>query len=114
MKSTGRWYFPFDRYALDYLLSCCTQKYEAGQVASTKLITLREHDKARGTQFYETLKTYFNCGFNAVKAAKAMYIHRSTFLSRMDRIRELTAIDFDSPSELCYLMLSFLILEKGE
>ena len=63
------------------------------------------------TEYYNTLLTYFNCRFNAVAASKQLYIQRSTFLYRMDKIQDLINIDFSDESELLYLSLSFRLLE---
>ncbi len=51
---------------------------------------------------------------NAVKAAKALFIHRSTFLYRMAHIREMVHIDLEDPDQLLYLLLTCKLLEKEE
>lgn len=106
------WYFRFDDYILSYLLSSCTTQFQGEQLCSKKLLFLREHDQKKNTDYYRTLLTFFECRFNAVAAAKKLFLHRSSFLSRMERIRELISIDFDSYDEILYLELSFRLLEK--
>ena len=40
-----------------------------------------------------------------------MFIHRSTFLYRLDRIKEILQSELDDPEEIFYLELSFRLLE---
>ena len=105
------WYFKFDDYALSYLLSTCTGPFEGEQLCSKALLTLREHDLKKNTDYYKTLRTYFDCRFNAAATAKLLFLHRSSFLNRMERIKELVSIDFESNDEILYLSLSFRLLE---
>lgn len=51
---------------------------------------------------------------NAVKAAKELFIHRSTFLYRMAHIKELVQIDLEEPDQLLYLLLTYRLLEMNE
>ena len=48
-----------------------------------------------GTQYYKTLECYVKCRYNAAHTAKELFIHRSTFLNRLERIKELTKLDLD-------------------
>ena len=50
----------------------------------------------------------------AVKAAKELFIHRSTFLYRMSHIRELIHIDLEDPDQLLYLLLTYKLFEMEE
>lgn len=45
-------------------------------------------------------------------AAEKLYIHRTTFCRRMDKIRELTGIDLDHADTILLLQLSFSLEEK--
>lgn len=105
------WYYQFNNYALSYLLKTCLGRFKIQQVCSEKLLALRQYDTKNHTEYYQTLLTFFTCRFNATTAAKKLYIHRSSFHSRLERISELFKIDLDSNDELLYLGLSLMILE---
>ncbi|UWG96293.1 helix-turn-helix domain-containing protein [Dehalobacter sp. DCM] len=111
-KEPTLWYYKFDDYVLNYMLNQCTGEFSGEQLCSGKLLALKRHDTEKRTAYYETLRAYFKCRMNAMAAAKTLYIHRSSFLSRMDRIIELTGIDLDSDEEVFYLLLSFHLLEN--
>lgn len=108
------WCHRFDDYALQFLLSQCLGKYtgDPSLICSKKLLTLRQIDATRGTDYCKTLREYLDNGFNATRAAEKLFVHRSTFLERMERIRKLTDIDFSSPDEVLYLQLSLRLLER--
>ncbi|KNZ40225.1 PucR family transcriptional regulator [Acetobacterium bakii] len=107
------WSYRFDDYAFGYLLKNSPGSFEMHQICSEKLLALRKYDAEKHTEYYKTLLTYFDCRLNAAAAAKKLYIHRSSFLSRLDRMEELFKINFDSNDELLYLGLSLLIMERN-
>ncbi len=107
-----RWVNRFDDIALDYLMGKCTERLKAKVVCSRAVIKLRDYDKEHKTDYYDTLRTYITCQMNAVKAAKELFIHRSTFLYRMAHIKELVDIDLEDSDQLLYLLLTYKLLEK--
>lgn len=106
------WYYYFDDYVFLYLFQRLGGDFTPKQICHFGLLTLKEHDKISGTDYYHTLLTYVRMQYNASSAAKALFIHRSTFLGRMERIKELTKIDFSNWEELLYILISFQILES--
>ena len=102
----------FEDYALDYMIRSCKGSFQNEEICSSKLLLLAQYDKEKGTDYYKTLFTYFTCRFNAAEAAKQLFINRSTFHYRLERIQELVNIDFDSEDERLYLAMSFKILAQ--
>ena len=80
------------------------------EYCNNKLAKLEEYDHANGTFLQETLLSYYMNGFNTVKTAEALYIHRNTLLNRLDRIEELLEIEIDDYME--YLDILNCILVK--
>jgi len=112
LEAPTRWLLDFDVYALLILLKKGESKFGSEYICSEKLLILKRQDQQKNTEYYKTLKTYFSCRFNAAAAAKKLFIHRSSFLNRMERIQETAQIDLDSADELLYLAISFKIMEK--
>lgn len=108
------WIYRFDDIAYSYLLECCTSHLPAHLVCSKKILTLKTYDEKNNTQYYHTLLTYLENHLNAVKSAKLLFIHRSTFLYRLERIKEFTNIDFDNKNMLLYILISFKLLDKKQ
>ena len=48
------------------------------------------------------------------RAAEELFIHRSTFLYRLEKIKEILQSDLDDPDEIFYLNFSFRLLEQEE
>lgn len=106
------WYVKYDSYAFFYALGCMCRDMPAAQVASHALQVLQEHDAASGTQLFATLQTYLEANYNAVEAAKKLFISRSTFLRRIDTIKKLTGINLESYDDRLYVELSYRLLES--
>ena len=68
-RDATRWYFRFNDYGLEYLLSYGTGIFKPEQVCHPALLQLRRHDQARQTSYYQTLFTYFEQQFNMSQAA---------------------------------------------
>lgn len=116
LSSPTQWYFFFDNYSLQYMLSSSLGKFSNTPVylCSAKLQLLLQHDQEKGTEYFLTLEQYFKCRLNATETAKKLFIHRSSFLNRLERIQKLISIDFDSNDEILYLLLSFRHLNSNE
>ncbi|MBQ3267475.1 MAG: helix-turn-helix domain-containing protein, partial [Atopobiaceae bacterium] len=56
-----------------------------------------------GVDYIDTLRAYLDNGCNASQTAKAMYLHRSTLVQRLDRIREI--VDLELPERRLYLSM---------
>lgn len=113
-QNATSWYFKFDDYALDYLLKNGCGDFTSDQVCSNALVILRRHDKKYNTQYYLTLYEYMKSQYNSTKAAKSLYIARSSFLNRLDRIHELTNINISDWTDRVYLAISFQIYNQYE
>ena len=109
-----RWVNRFEDIAIEYLLGKCTEKLKPAVVGNPAVLMLKDYDREHRTEYYATLRTYISCQMNAVKAAKELFIHRSTFLYRMSHIRELIHIDLEDPDQLLYLLLTYKLFEMEE
>lgn len=70
-----------------------------------------EHDKTSSTSYLETLETYLACDRSASQAASLLYVHRSTLLERLSRIRRELELDLDDPNVRLRLMLLLKAME---
>ena len=100
----------FDDYALEYLLQHGNADFRTDQICHPAVLKLMEYDLIHETSYAKTLYTYIKEKYNAAATAKALYIHRSSLISRMDRIRELVDLDLDDLDNRLYISLSFKMI----
>lgn len=99
---------------MTYILEQATRRLPGTMICHEGLLELKKHDEENQTQYMETLRVYLEQHLSATQAARELFIHRSTFLYRLDRIREILQSDLDDPEEIFYLELSFRLLEQEE
>lgn len=106
--------FYFEDYAFDILKKTIRSAFPIKEIIHPQLKLLLEYDKAHGnSDLYNTLKSYLFCNFNASKAAESLFIHRTTFIYRMNKINSMFKFKFDHWQDLSYLLLSFSLLETN-
>lgn len=111
-KSPFKWIHRFDDIALDYLLDRCRGELPKELVCARRILSLKQFDELHNTDYFHTLQVYVKNHLNAVQTAKLLFIHRSTFLYRMEKIKEILHIDLDDYDTLLYVMITFKIMES--
>ncbi len=105
-KAPYRWIHHFDEIAFTYITEQITRKLPADMICHEGVLRLREYDKEHGTEYENTLRIWLDNAQNAVHASQELFIHRSTFLYRLDKIREIMDCELDDPEELLYISMS--------
>lgn len=108
-----RWLHRFEEYALDYVVERCAGGLPVELICAPAIFTLRRHDQTHGTEYLRTLRLYLDNSLNAVQTARELYIHRSTFLYRLEKISEMTGIDLADKDTRLYLTFSFRMLDAS-
>lgn len=107
-----RWVIPFSDCALDYILGVLQTPLQPQHIVAPELRLLVEHDREKGTQYFETLRVYLLQERDIPRTSEALIIHRTTLLYRLKKIRALTELDLDDPAQRLYLTLSLWMLER--
>lgn len=98
---------PFNDISFDYILDQATKKLPGYMLCHERLLFLQEHDDSSGSDYMRTLRCYLDNHCNVVQTARELFVHRSTLLYRLEKIKEILESDLSSPDEILYLMLSF-------
>lgn len=69
---------------------------------------LMEYDANHNTELFETLGQYLSHFKNHAKSADALCIHRNTLQYRIQKIKDITEIDFDDDDVMLNVLLSYL------
>ncbi len=104
----------FDSIALPYILEQATKKLPAYMVCHEKLLSMKYKDEAKQSHLYETLRCFLEHNQNISHTASALFIHRSTLLYRLDKIKAFLDSDLTDRSEILYLLLSFHLMDMEE
>jgi DNA-binding PucR family transcriptional regulator len=78
-------------------------------ICAPGLLKLQEYDREHNTELYRTLFVYLKNNLRVVHAARELFIHRSTFLYRLERIQKITGLSIENDDQW-YLLLSFKLL----
>ncbi|MCD8330357.1 MAG: helix-turn-helix domain-containing protein [Lachnospiraceae bacterium] len=113
-KSPYLWIHHFSQVALTYIMEQTTRRLPGNMLCHEGLLRLKQADEKNHTEYMTTLKAYLDQHLSATQAAKQLFVHRSTFLYRLDKIKEILGSDLENPDELFYLELSIRLLEQEE
>lgn len=99
----------FDDYSVYHFLDSNIKDIELEDFFLKRLGKLYEHDQEFGTSLMVTLDNYFLYNQNVSEAAKAMFIHRNTFIYRIEKIKEILNMDLKNSEELLQIQLALKI-----
>ena len=96
----------YEDFAVYHFLDSNVNTVEMEHFFQKTLGAVAEHDHLFGTSFMSTLEYYFKYNHNISEAAKAMFIHRNTFIYRIDKTKELLHTDLKDADELLQIQLA--------
>ncbi len=114
LQAPSRWIHQFNQIALYYVYDQATKKLPAYMICHEKLLELKYADESGHTQLYRTTRCFLEHHQSITRTSEALFIHRSTLLYRLEKIKAILKTDFSDPEELLYLLLSFYLMEMEE
>ena len=111
VQNSTLWSYHFDLYAFDYFLSHGLDDFLPEQICHPACLKIKAYDALHNTELEKTLRTYIASLYNSSACARLLYINRSSFLKRMERINQITRINFSDLKERLYLELSYTLLK---
>ena len=94
-----------------HLLDCISSREVLLDFYQASIGRLVDYDVQNGTELSATLEQFFLCHGNITTAAKKMFLHRNTFIYRMDKIKSILDTELKDPEELLELQLALHILK---
>lgn len=107
----SNWYYRFENYNLEFLIRQCTAKQIPSALIPDGLKKLIAYDKRKHTEYTKLLKIYLENDRNIADTIKVCFIHRNTFLYRLERIIQISALNLDDYNTRLHLMISYKVLE---
>lgn len=112
-KHPTQWYFYFEDYQLDYFFRHAKKGTIPEAYIPEGLSNLMRYDKRKGTSYAQLLNIYLEHDRNIADTIRIAYLHRNTFLYRLQRIKEILQMDLNDPQVRLLLRMTFQLL-KGE
>ena len=106
----------FQDHALEDMIVGALGELPLTMLCPPGLVRLIEHDDSSPTSYIETLRCYLDNNMGVAKTAAELYVHRSTLLERLARIRRELELDLDDPDvqlRLRMLLKAMEIREQG-
>lgn len=91
------------------LLCKLETKEELSEYIPESLQRLLHYKKQQRKDLILTLNTYLDRNQNLTRTAQELFIHYKTAAYRMDRITEITGIDFDNPNEVLAVRIGLIV-----
>lgn len=101
----------YDDLGIYRILSFEGLQPELEQIYKETLKPLVMYDMERGTDLVLTLNKYFECEGNLKDVSEKLFIHYNTAVYRLQRIKEITGVDFDDYNDRLNLQIALKILE---
>lgn len=99
--------YRFQTYALDEMVENSLGEMPVEMFYSSGLRRLLAHDAGSATSYVETLRCYLDHNMNVTHTAAALYVHRSTLIERLSRIKDALGENLDDPDVRLRLQLLF-------
>lgn len=110
-KDPHYWYYLYEDYRQQFMKNSLLQEMPLSMLVSPTLLFLEEYDRENHTELLKTLKAYLLDGFNMTNAANKIFVHRTTFFRRMEKIADLTGLNLEDESTCQNLLVGFWIME---
>ncbi|RDU38222.1 PucR family transcriptional regulator [Neobacillus piezotolerans] len=75
---------------------------------------LLSYPQANKNDLLETLKIFLECNQNATKVSQVLFIHHKTAVYRLERIKEITGMNFDDSEEMLSVQVGLKIINLLE
>ncbi|MBF8984223.1 PucR family transcriptional regulator ligand-binding domain-containing protein [Lutibacter sp. B2] len=101
----------YDDLGIYRILSHEGLKPEIVQFYKEMLEPLVIYDRDKGSEFVKTLEAYFKCRGNLKRISETMYTHYNTIIYRIQRIKDITGIDFDNYNDVLNIQIALKIFK---
>lgn len=104
------WIHRFCSVAPYYVMEQSISELSVEAACSPKIMELLRYDALHRTEYYHTIKAYLECSLHLARTSEVLFIHRTTLLYRLDRIKQIFDLDFKDPLERMYYQLSISLI----
>jgi sugar diacid utilization regulator len=103
--------YSFSDYVMEYIMDRAAEELSADSLLHPGIAALLKYDRENNTEYLKTIRYFTEARYNMTIAAAKIPVHRLTFLRRLEKIREISHINFEDPDELLHAHLSLKLLD---
>lgn len=103
--------FSFRDLIVEFCVNQVLNDIQPAHLIDPGIFKLLHHDEEHGSDLFQTLDTFMRCNCSIAKACTLLYMRRNSLTYRLNKIRSIAGIDFDSPEDRLLVMLYLKILE---
>ena len=93
----------------DLMAETAARSDPQGSLILSELLALHKYDTENCSEYLRTLEVYLSNGRSMTDTAAALFIDRSTLKYRLNKIQDMTKIDFSDDDACCALLMSCLV-----
>ena len=101
----------YHEYALYHALSVFGREVPLREACDPALTALVEYDRENNTEYYDTLIAYLMHGCDVSATASELHVHRNSLYYRIDKIKKLLGVEYDSFGDWVPLLFSVSCLD---
>ena len=90
----------------------CTDELPANMLCAPEILEMYDYDTQNNSEYYNTLKIFLENNMQPVITAKKLFIHRTTLLYRLDKMKAIFHVDLADPGRRFFYHLSMLLMEQ--
>ena len=100
--------YQYEKYEM---LHWAAQALRHKKVHCFALHQMMDYDRKNNTEYFATLRKFFECGMDVRKTAERARVHRNTIAYRLEKIKELFDMDLKEPLDLSCAFWQLIYLE---
>lgn len=104
--------YRYENYAIPYLTEMCTRAQFGETLVPDSLKRLIASDKEKRTDDVALLREYLDNDRNIARTIRKLFIHRNTFLYRLEKIKATLDTNLDDPDIRLSLQVALRMLDK--
>lgn len=101
----------FDSHILEFIRQNCLRQQTVDSYIPDSLFALMQYDREKGTDYCSLLRIFLENNMNIADTIRIMYIHRNTFLYKIERIKKILGCDLNDYKVRLSLQIAFLLLD---
>lgn len=111
-RPAGEGVYCFDDCRLEYLLKKGYSSLPITALLTPKLFEFLKNDTVSGFENYKILRAFIRANLNISEAAAKLYLHRSSFIYRLDKIKKMLDTEFTDGDEVLYFEIIFRAVDE--